>query len=101
MTTEQLLAEATPRPWSLTDYERLLRVEASARAARFVADFWRGSVMASEELRRTGMSHPLAMVLAAFDGETDPRMLGLPEEADKAFRAALSEDEPTAAGGGR
>ena len=55
----------------------------------YVAQTWLDVVMASESLRGTGMSHPLAMVLAAFDGETDPVRVGLSSEHHDAFRAAL------------
>ena len=61
------------------------------RAARFVATYWRDAVMASAELRRTGMSHPLAMVLGALDGETDPAELGIDADRRDDFRASLGD----------
>jgi hypothetical protein len=68
----------------------------AGRVARLVATYWRDAVMASERLHSTGMSHPLAMVLAAFDGETEPVALGINEADWPAFRAALSAtSEPT------
>lgn len=63
--------------------------DALLRTARFVAEYWRDAVMGSDELRRTGMSHPLAMVLAALDGETDPAQCGIDEAHAAGFRAAL------------
>lgn len=64
--------------------------EERLRAARFVAIHWRDAVMASDTLRQTGMSHPLAMVLAALNGETEPRELGLSDDVHDAFRNVLS-----------
>ena len=57
-------------------------------AARWVAQHWLTAIMANDSLRSTGMSHPVAMVIAALDGETDPQELGIAEEAWPAFRAA-------------
>lgn len=64
------------------------------RAARFTATYWRDEIMARDELRRTGMSHPLACVLAALDGETEPIELGIAQERWGDFRAALATSQP-------
>lgn len=76
--------------------------EERLRAARFVATHWRDAVMASDVLRPTGMSHPLALVLAALDGETSPLHLGIGEDQHDAFRRALGaeskHDEPELCG---
>jgi hypothetical protein len=72
----------------------LLREAERLRYAKAVATIWRDAVMAAPTLRETGMSHPLAMTLAAFDGETDPVQLGV-SEADLA--AALGEQPDAAA----
>ena len=64
-----------------------LELAEKAKVARAVAQVWLDVVMASDVLRSTGMSHPLAMVLAAFDGETDPVHLGChPDALDNALR---------------
>lgn len=60
------------------------------RAARFVAEHWRDAFMALDGPARVGC-HPLAMVLAALDGETDPVQLGISEDQHAAFRAVLRE----------
>jgi hypothetical protein len=76
-------AEQWRREWlASSEAEAALAV---ARA-RFVAEKWRDAIMASEELRRTGMSHPVVMVLAALDGETDPVHVGLNAEHHAAYR---------------
>ena len=69
-----------------------LREALRLRAGLFVARHWRDAVMASDDLRRTGMSHPIACVIAALEGETNPRELGLPEDADAEFVAALDRE---------
>lgn len=48
----------------------------TTRAARIVATHWRDQMMAADGVLR-GCAHPLAMVLAALDGETDPVQLGV------------------------
>jgi hypothetical protein len=66
------------------------------RAARFVADHWRQSVLASPDDMTAPWrlaAHPLCMVLAALDGERDPAQLGIEPADHDAFRAVL--DGPT------
>ncbi len=62
--------------------------ESRVAAARFVADHWRKSLLESKE--QAWAAHPLCMVLAALDGETDPIECGIDPWAHDAFRAALS-----------
>lgn len=52
--------------------------------ARIVADHWRESVLAWGEQPMPGRlaAHPLCLVLAALDGETDPQMLGITPGSD-------------------
>ena len=69
------------------------------RAARFVATYWRDAYMASDLLRRTGGSHPLACVLTALNGETDPNELGIAEDRWPDFLAALAQPDAPEAGG--
>lgn len=64
------------------------RHEERLAAARFVAEHWRDAFMTLDGPARVGC-HPLAMVLAALDGETDPVELGIAATAHVAFRAAL------------
>jgi hypothetical protein len=59
-------------------------------AARFVATAWIADILADDVLRRTGMSHPVSLVLAALDGETDPVQLGLFPKWHAGFRAVLA-----------
>lgn len=55
--------------------------------ARVVAEHWRDAMMRDPDLRFA--AHPLACVLAAMDGETDPAQLGVEEGPDAdAIRAA-------------
>ncbi len=61
--------------------------EKALRVARFVAEHWRDALMESEATQ--GWSHPLAMVLTAMDGETDPVKLGIDGHAHAALAAAL------------
>lgn len=62
-------------------------------AARFVATHWRDAILRlpPEDICRA-YSHPLAMVLAALDGETDPLQLGIEPYAHKAFNDALARE---------
>ena len=62
----------------------------TTRAARIVATYWRDHMMAEDGAALWGCAHPLAMVLAALDGETDPVQLGVDPESEAA--AALSGD---------
>lgn len=61
------------------------------RVAQAVGKYWIDAILASNELSRTGMSHPVAMVMAALDGETDPIELGISEDGHAAIRAALAQ----------
>lgn len=69
-----------------------------ARAARFVATYWRDAYMVEHAKGEAGYwaigTHPLAMVLAALDGETDPTQLGISEDQHEAFRSALAPTNP-------
>ena len=58
------------------------------RVARFVADHWRKAMASSPGT--SFAAHPLCMVLAALDGETDPLECGIDFEAHDAFRAAVN-----------
>ena len=64
-------------------------------AARFVATYWRDeymkAVIAGDSHYGIG-THPLALVLDALDGETDPRQLGIPPHMDSAFADAIRKD---------
>lgn len=62
----------------------------TTRAARIVATYWRDHMMAEDGAALWGCAHPLAMVLAALGGETDPVQLGVDPESEAA--AALSGD---------
>jgi hypothetical protein len=77
--------ESMPDPTSIDP------MTSAFRATRFVATYWRDAVMASDVLRRTGMSHPLAMVLGALEGETNPVELGIDATRHDDFRAALGD----------
>lgn len=59
-------------------------LELTLARARFVADHWRDSMLdgPSETL---WAAHPLAMVLAALDGETDPIQCGIAPAARDAW----------------
>jgi hypothetical protein len=63
-----------------------------AENAQIVGEYWRDSIMADDGLRATGMSHPVAMVLAALDGETEPVQMGIPPD-EYERRAALRSQE--------
>lgn len=63
------------------------------RYARAVATIWRDAYMAEHAKGTEGYwaigTHPLALVLGALDGETDPVHLGVkPEELAAALEAA-------------
>lgn len=64
-------------------------------AARFVADHWRAQylemVKAGDPTFAIG-THPLALVIAAMDGETDPDQLGLNEDVRVDFLRAIGVD---------
>lgn len=66
----------------------------SSQAARIVAEHWHaGAVEALKGPHRevwVPAAHALAMVLMAFDGETDPLELGIPEYHDDALRLTVS-----------
>ncbi len=77
----------------------------TTRAARIVATHWRDQMMAADGVLR-GCAHPLAMVLAALDGETDPVQLGVDLESDAAAYLSGDGEErpaqcPTCGGHGR
>lgn len=62
-------------------------------AARFVAEHWRDAALGwdLEDERIVGaVTHPLAMVLSAIEGEVDPVALGLSPDAAVAFRSMLA-----------
>ncbi len=63
-------------------YTEVCSCGATNERARFVADHWRLAAMKHD---KTFAAHALCMVLAALDGETDPRMLGIDPEAHEAF----------------
>lgn len=68
--------------------------EAKVRAGRIVAEHWRDALMATarEHPENALGTHPVAMVLAALDGETDPTAVGIdPEHVDAARLAALAD----------
>ncbi len=66
---------------SRAEVERLTIIQARSR---LVADHWRASIMLGDA---KWAAHPLCMVLAAIDGETDPSQCGLSVEAAEAFRS--------------
>lgn len=101
----QNLNYATARGRSRPYQADIVAIEQEARAAqqdrvaaaRFVAEHWRDSYMrfVREGQREFGIgTHVLALTLAALDGETDPRQLGLPVEVHDAFRALLTSEAP-------
>lgn len=67
----------------------------SVEVARIVADHWRVAAMEGGDslVPWRLAAHPLCCVLAALDGETDPRQLGIEEgsEAEAAILALTSE----------
>lgn len=66
----------------------------TTQAARIVATYWRDHMMAADGVLR-GCAHPLAMVLAALDGETDPARLGVdPESAAAAYLSGDRKERP-------
>jgi hypothetical protein len=60
------------------------RLRISMARSRLVADHWRASIMLGDA---KWAAHPLCMVLAAMDGESDPAQCGLTVEAAEAFRS--------------
>lgn len=58
----------------------VVRLRRELDAARIVATYWRDHMMDGGDLTRFA-AHPLAMVLAALDGETDPVQLGVDAES--------------------
>jgi hypothetical protein len=74
----------------------ILAIEAEAAApyrealenARIVAEYWRDEMMASEGALRA-CSHPLACVIGALDGETNPIEMGTPPDEFERRRALL------------
>jgi hypothetical protein len=56
--------------------------------ARVVAEYWRDEMMSTDGPLRA-CSHPLAMVLAALDGETNPMEMGTPPDEFARRRALL------------
>lgn len=65
----------------------------AAAIARVVAEYWRDMAMASDEPGVRIMAHPLACALEAFEGETEPRDLGVAPDhpATEAIRALAAE----------
>lgn len=61
---------------------------ATIARARFVAEHWRDAMLNGRPEYRW-VAHPLAMVLAALDGETDPDQCGIDPRAHEAFRALV------------
>jgi hypothetical protein len=78
---DNLIAEATAHADA--------QASRALRAARFVAEHWRDETLAHQTPYMALTTHPLAMVLAAMDGETDPVHVGLNESAHEAFRRVL------------
>jgi len=73
--------------------------EAKVRAGRIVAEHWRDALMATarEHPANALGTHPVAMVLAALDGEIDPTAVGIdPSHPDAARLAALADPTPEA-----
>jgi hypothetical protein len=62
------------------------------RNARIVAEYWRDEMMEADGPLRA-CSHPLAMVLAALDGETEPAQMGIPADEYNARLAASPDPE--------
>jgi hypothetical protein len=79
-----------------------VHMSAAAAIACVVAEYWRDQAMASHDPGVRIAAHPLACVLEAFDGETDPRALGVnpAHPAADAIRVLAAERNPTAASGG-
>lgn len=67
------------------------------RAARFVADHWRNAILGGGDHDAPWRlaAHPLCMVIAALDGETDPARLGIDPDSHAAFQAAVSQPAST------
>jgi hypothetical protein len=60
-------------------------LRATIARSKFVAEHWRKGLMRYPSTQ--GQAHPLCMVLAALDGETEPGECGLDDDAHDAFRA--------------
>ena len=81
-----------------TDVQRLIaqadgaareieQLKATIARTRFVADHWRVSILAGDVTGTMAWgAHPLCMVLAAIDGETDPTQCGISPDAHDDFR---------------
>jgi hypothetical protein len=98
--TEDAIADAGDLPGDLTAWSAISRLTAqrddlAARlnTARFVADNWRAHMVAADQPVAIA-AHPLCMVLAALDGETDPEQLGLDPEDAPALTAAVQPPDP-------
>jgi hypothetical protein len=98
--TEGAIADAGDLPGDLTAWSAIRRLTAqrddlAARlnTARFVADNWRAHMVAADQPVAIA-AHPLCMVLAALDGETDPEQLGLDPEDAPALTAAVQPPDP-------
>ena len=65
----------------------------TAEIAKVVADHWRRAALGWGDLMFPGRAtaHPLFCVLAALDGETDPRHLGIEEGPDADLIRRLAE----------
>jgi hypothetical protein len=67
------------------------------KIVRLVAESWRDAAIEWGSLQMDGRTtaHPLALVLCALDGETDPIELGISptDPAWDAIKAAASDDE--------
>jgi hypothetical protein len=64
---------------------------ATTRNARIVAEYWRDEMMQAGDTLRV-CAHPLACVIGALDGETDPVGMGIPPD-EFARRAAILDAE--------
>ena len=65
-------------------------------SARFVATYWRDEWMEQLALGQRHaplVTHPLAMVLGALDGEMDPVYLGIASDRHADYRAAIAARE--------
>jgi hypothetical protein len=72
-----------------------VRGNTAVEVARIVADHWRRAALEwGDDLMHGRMTaHPLCCVLAALDGETDPRQLGVAEGSDADAIRALGGDD--------
>lgn len=81
------------------ELDQLRTAVRAAAIARVVAEYWRDAAMASDDPGVRVIAHPLACALDAFEGETEPKDLGVRGDhpAADAIRALTARRDGTAA----